>query len=169
MKGKCRFTLRAQRFFAKNRKDFYLNFSAFFAMYFLSGLCVNLYYFLYLQNMKAARIGIDILFTLFLLICIGVHVVGLATHYSDEPVYSHCIHLLSYCLCLYALLRKGIPYRALIYFLAAVYPFLYHGNCAWMSYTLHGRLNPVCILVVVLMPLIGFWIWRQGSNLPGKR
>lgn len=139
-----------------------MNFTALLALHFLSGLCVNLYYFSYLQNMKLLRITIYVLFTLFLLICIGVHVVGLTTHFSDEPVYSHIIHLISYCVCLYALLRS-MPYRALIYALAAVYPFLYHGNCAWMSYTLHGRLNPICILVVVLMPLIGVWIWRQGS------
>jgi|GEM_PF-2518442 hypothetical protein len=112
--------------------------------------------------MKALSLTINILFTLFLLICIGVHVAGLATHYSDEPVYSHVIHLTSYCICLYALLRP-IPYRTLIYVLAAVYPFLYHANCAYRHYTLQGKLSPVCILVVVLMPLIGVWIWKQGS------
>ena len=115
--------------------------------------------------MKAIRITINILFGLFLLICIGVHITGLVTHYSDEPVYSHIIHLVSYCMCLYALLR-AIPMRTLIYGLAAVYPFLYHANCAWMSYSLHDKLNPICILVVVLMPLIGVWIWKQSSLNP---
>jgi cytochrome bd-type quinol oxidase subunit 2 len=112
--------------------------------------------------MKATRLLVNILFTLFLLICIGVHVVGLTTHFSDEPVYSHIIHLISYCLCLYALLRQ-VPYRHFIYLFAAVYPFLYHGRCAWNSYSLHGKLNAVCILVVVLMPLIGAWIWGQSN------
>lgn len=54
--------------------------------------------------------------------------------------------------------------RTLAYTLAAVYPFLYHANCAWNSYTLHDKLNGICILVVIMMPLIGVWIWNQ-SNL----
>ena len=115
--------------------------------------------------MKPLQLTIHGLFIVFLLICIGVHVTGLVTHYSDEPVYSHIIHLISYCVCLYALLR-AIPMRTLIYVLAAVYPFLYHANCAWMSYSLHGRLNPICILVVILMPLIGVWIRKQSSLNP---
>src|ERR1700722_1316092 len=107
----------------------------------------------FIQKRQRARLTANILFTIFLIICIAVHVVGLATHYSNEPVYSHIIHLVSYCICLLALLRP-IPYRTLIYCLAAIYPFCYHANCAWVSYTLHDKFNGICILVVVEMPLI---------------
>ena len=119
--------------------------------------------FLYLQNMKGTKLAVTVFFALFLVICIAVHVVGLATHYSDEPVYSHIIHTISYCICLFTLLRP-VAYRTLLYSLAAIYPFCYHANCAWMHYSLQGKLSPICIYVVIMMPLCGVWIWRQ-SNL----
>jgi hypothetical protein len=110
--------------------------------------------------MKAARLIINILFTLFLIICIAVHVVGLATHYSDEPIYSHIIHLVSYCICVFVLLRP-VQYRTLIYCLAAIYPFCYHAHCAWVHYAVQGKFHAVCILVIIEMPLIALWIWKQ--------
>jgi hypothetical protein len=128
-------------------------------------------FFIYLQNMKAVQLTINILFTLFLIICIAVHVVGLCvaghlftitSRVSDEPVYSHIIHMVSYCVCLFVLLRP-IKYRTLIYCLAAIYPFCYHAHCAWVSYTVHDKFNAICILVIIEMPLIALWIWKQAS------
>jgi hypothetical protein len=126
---------------------------------------------LYLQNMKAAQLIVNILFTIFLIICIAVHVVGLcvaghlftlSSPISDEPAYSHIIHLVCYCICLFALLRP-IKYRTLVYCLAAIYPFYYHAHCAWVSYTVHHEFNAICILVIIEMPLIALWIWKQGN------
>ena len=112
--------------------------------------------------MKPTKLIITLLFALFLLICIGVHIVGLVTKYSDEPIYSHIIHTICYCTCLFALIRP-LRYRTEIYSVAAVYPFLYHANCAWMHYSLQGKLHPICILVIILMPLIAAWIWSQTN------
>lgn len=110
--------------------------------------------------MQMVKSILNILFGLFLVICIGVHVYGLASPFSDEPVASHIVHLVSYCLCLFALL-KAFKYSAVLYALAAIYPFCYHLHCAIMDFNLHGRLNPICILVVVLMPVIGWWILQR--------
>jgi len=112
--------------------------------------------------MKATRITITTLFTIFFLICIGVHLVGLFTRYSDEPVISHIVHTISYSVCLLTLL-KPLRLRTLLYSSAAVYPFLYHANCAWVNYSVYGKLNPICILVVVMMPLCALWIWKQNN------
>jgi hypothetical protein len=110
--------------------------------------------------MKAARLTANILFTLFLIICIAWHVVALAMHLENDPVYVHLVFLVCYGICLLALLRP-IKYRTIIYCLAAIYPFYYHAHCAWVSYTVHDKFNTICILVVVEMPLIALWIWKQ--------
>jgi hypothetical protein len=112
--------------------------------------------------MKAAQLIVNFLFITFLFICIGVHVYGLARRFNDESIPSHIIHLVSYCVCLLALLRP-IQYRTLIYCLAAIYPFCYHAHCAWVSYTVHDKFNAICILVIIEMPLIALWIWKQSS------
>jgi hypothetical protein len=110
--------------------------------------------------MKAARLTANILFTIFLIICIAWHVVALAKHLESDPVYVHIVFLICYSVCLFTLLRP-IKYRTLIYCLAAIYPFYYHVHCAWVSYTVHDKFNSICILVVVEMPLIALWIWKQ--------
>ena len=118
--------------------------------------------FIYLQNMKNVPVVITVLFSTFFVIFIGVHVVGLTTRFSDEPVYSHIIHTICYGICLYTIIRP-IKHRTLLYSIAAVYPFLYHLNCAWTHYTLQGKISPICSLVVVLMPLGTMWLWNQSN------
>lgn len=110
---------------------------------------------------------IDVIFRrlmiLFLIICLGVHVVGLARPFSSEPVWSHIVHLVSYCLCLYCVVSPP-QIGWLLYTIGAIYPFVYHARCAWSQYTLYGHLAAICILVVVLMPAGG---WLVGSRKAG--
>ena len=101
-----------------------------------------------------------ILFAIFLVICIGVHVYGLFKPITHETTASHLIHIASYSLCLLTFLAP-VQGRIIIYSLAAIYPFAFHAHCAWVSLADNGQLNGICILVVVMMPLGAFWIWKQ--------
>ena len=102
------------------------------------------------------------LMTLFLLICIGVHVAGLLHPFSSEPTWSHIVHTISYCLCLYSVIRPA-QISWLLYTIGAIYPFMYHARCAWTQYTMYQQLSAICILVVVLIPA-GVWLTRQAKT-----
>jgi len=103
------------------------------------------------------------LFALFLAICVGVHLYGLGAHFTDESNASHIIHIASYALCLFALLKR-VDFRLAIYFVGSLYPFFYHANCAWNTFYLQHTLNGICLLVVVLLPLIGVFIGKQNRS-----
>lgn len=106
------------------------------------------------------------LLTVFLLICIGVHVYGLFTHFNDESDLSHVVHLLSYSLCLFAFV-KPVKHRLFLYLAGLVYPFAYHALCLGKTYSQQHAVNYVCLLVVVLLPAMAYWIWLEG-NIPRK-
>ncbi len=93
-----------------------------------------------------------ILLSLFLVVCIAVHVLGLIYHPTQESNLSHIAHLVSYSLCLLCCLRP-LPYANWIYVTATVYPFVYHGICAYESLTKLGKPNWICFLVIILLPL----------------
>lgn len=112
--------------------------------------------------MKAPRIVITILFALFFLPAIGVHVYGLFVPITQESTVSHIIHIISYSICFIALLR-ALPYRLLLYSLAAVYPFLFHANCFFTPLLQQQRFNWVCLLVIVMLPLGGIWISKSNE------
>jgi hypothetical protein len=101
---------------------------------------------------------VKILFGSFFAFCIGIHVYGLIIPFYTETVLSHVIHILSYTLCLYTVL-KNVNHRLLLFILGAVYPFLFHASCAWNTFSTHHTLNTVCLLVVFLLPLAGIWLW----------
>ena len=90
---------------------------------------------------------------------------GLATHFNKESNLSHVVHLLSYGICFFTFL-KAVKFRLPLYLLAAIYPFAYHANCAWMTYSQLGKLNGVCLYVVVMLPLGAFWILSQREEAP---
>lgn len=96
----------------------------------------------------------------FLAICLAVHIAGLLRPFSSEPTWSHLVHLLSYALCLYCVIRP-MQLAWVIYTIGTIYPFLYHAPCAWTQYSEHGQLSIVCILVVVLLPA-GGWLVRPS-------
>jgi hypothetical protein len=110
--------------------------------------------------MKVFNLIIRALFSIFLAICIGVHIYGLLTHFNNESNASHVVHLISYSLCFYAFL-KPINYRLALYSFGSIYPFLYHAHCAWLSYAQYSKWNGVCILVVVMLPLGALWVWQE--------
>jgi hypothetical protein len=118
--------------------------------------------------MKTLSLIFKYYLALFLVICLGVHVYGLYTHYSNETTQSHITHLVSYSLCLLAVLVK-LRYRFLVYSFASVYPFLYHANCAWAGYINAGRLNPICIYVVIMMPLGMLWVLTEAGDKPANQ
>lgn len=98
---------------------------------------------------------------LFLIICLAVHAIGLIRPFSTEPVWSHIVHLISYALCMYGILRTART-GWLLYTVGAIYPFIYHARCAWSQYTDRHELSGICILVVVLIPA-GWWLVRRET------
>jgi uncharacterized membrane protein HdeD (DUF308 family) len=103
------------------------------------------------------------LFAVFFLIAALVHVYGLIYHNTNESNSSHIIHLLSYSVAMLTVVNPKKYYFA-VYAIAAIYPFYYHLACAWQTYNEMGKLNPICILVVILMPLIGAWVYKIVKN-----
>ena len=95
---------------------------------------------------------LKIVMILFLLICIGVHLKGILSPFSDEPTWSHIVHLVSYSICLISIARP-FPMAMMTYTFGAIYPFIYHARCVWTQHELYQRWSPICILVVVLMPV----------------
>ena len=95
-----------------------------------------------------------ILFSLFLTICVVVHIVGLIKPYTAEPAWSHVLHMVSYTLCLGVLLLNFYSNK-ILFFLGAVYPMYYHLSCLLHSSDMPSII--ICSLVVLLLPLIG---WR---------
>lgn len=122
-----------------------------------SGRGIRIYYF---SNMNTF---LKVFFALFLVVCIGVHVYGLFVPFTTESTASHITHLLSYSLCLFALLTK-FNIRLAVYFVGALYPFYYHANCAWNTFQAQHTLNIVCWLVVILLPLIGGFIAKENRS-----
>lgn len=112
------------------------------------------------------KIVLKVLLALFLVICVGVHVYGLFTHFNDESDLSHIVHLLSYSLCLFTFLRP-VKYRLWLYLAGLPYPFVYHALCLGRTYNEHQTVNYICLLVVVLLPAMAYWIWLEG-NAPRK-
>lgn len=109
---------------------------------------------------------IKTLLAVFLVVCVGVHVYGFFIHFNNESDLSHVIHLLSYSLCLFTFL-KPVQYRVWLYFAGLVYPFVYHALCLGNTYHEHRTVNYVCLLVVVLLPAMAYWIWLE-ENAPRK-
>ncbi len=113
--------------------------------------------------MNALRLTLKILFAFFLSICVLVHVAGLFTHVSDESVLSHLIHITTYGACLFIALRPtGQP--AIIFPVAALYPFFFHARCAVIPLIEEQRYNAICWLVVFMLPLISWWVWVERSD-----
>lgn len=111
--------------------------------------------------MKPLEIVVKILFALFFIPAIGVHVYGLIHPFTDESIPSHIIHVLSYSICFYTFLRP-MKYRLALYGLAAIYPFAYHANCFFSHLLQQNKFTPVCLLVIVMMPMGAVWIkWRK--------
>jgi hypothetical protein len=102
-------------------------------------------------------------FAIFLLIAALVHVYGLAYNDTSESTLSHIVHLVSYLVALFTVL-KSFKFHVIIYVAAAIYPFYYHLACAVETYNNTGALNAICILVVILMPLIGGWLFKTSSE-----
>ena len=103
------------------------------------------------------------LLVVFLVICIGVHVYGLFTHFNNESDLSHTVHLLSYALCLYSFVQPA-KHRLLLYLTGLVYPFIYHALCLGKTYNELHSVNSVCLLVVVLLPAMAYWILLEEKS-----
>jgi hypothetical protein len=97
----------------------------------------------------------------FFAIAIAVHIYGLIYPYSSEPVASHIAHLLSYSVCLFAVL-KPIKRAHFIYFLAALYPIYYHAGCARNA---DGSFNAICVFVVVFMTAVTAWMFYKNRSV----
>jgi hypothetical protein len=109
------------------------------------------------------KTAIKILISLFLAICIGVHIYGLFYHPFPESDLSHVIHLASYSLCLYSLL-SDIKFRFLLYSLGALYPFIYHANCFINQLVELHKFHPICFQVISILPIGAYWIFLQRKK-----
>ena len=105
---------------------------------------------------------LKILLASFLAICVAVHIIGLFYPVSNEPVWSHIAHVVGYGLCLLAFLKR-LKYGIFLYLLGMWYPFFFHARCAWDSYN-SGQLSAICILVVIMLPAIGYRVWLHGKE-----
>jgi len=113
--------------------------------------------------MKIASLLFKIWLVLFFIICLGVHIYGLYSHFNNESNTSHLVHLLSYTLCLLAAVVK-LRNRPLVYLLTAFYPFAYHAHCAWVSLIDFQKLNGICIYVAIMMPLGLLWVVSDSNK-----
>lgn len=107
----------------------------------------------------AERVGVG-LFSVFLMFCAGVHVYGLFVPFNSESMASHIIHLLSYLLCLYSFYGRG-GYSNWMYLAGMIYPVAFHALCAYSTYIQQQRINGVCVLVVLALPLA--WLWMISN------
>lgn len=105
---------------------------------------------------------LKILLATFLAICVAVHIIGFFYPVSNEPMWSHALHVAGYGLCLFTLL-KPVMHGIFLYLLGMLYPFFFHARCAWQSYN-SGHLSAICILVVIMLPLIGYRVWLHGKE-----
>jgi hypothetical protein len=117
---------------------------------------------LYIQFMKTVRLITTTLFVLFFVPAIAVHFIGLFKHITDESTASHLIHVFSYSLCLYTILF-AVKHRLSLYAIGAVYPFLFHANCFLTPLLQQNKISPICLLVIVMLPLGALWI-RKGMH-----
>lgn len=113
--------------------------------------------------MKYQNTGFKVLFSLFLVICIAVHIYGLLTRFSDESIPSHIVHILSYSLCLFAFLYP-VKYRLIIYLFGAVYPVAYHANCFFTQLIYQGKFNSICFMVIFILPLTAIILLKNEKR-----
>lgn len=113
--------------------------------------------------MNALRLTLKTLFALFLSICVLVHVAGLFTHVSEESVFSHITHIITYGTCLLIAIRPT-KQPAIIFPVAALYPFFFHARCAVIPLIEEQRYNAICWLVVFMLPLISWWVWVERND-----
>ncbi len=96
----------------------------------------------------------------FFAIAIAVHIYGLLYPFSSESTASHIAHLLSYSVCLFAVL-KHIKRAHFIYFIAAMYPIYYHAGCARNA---EGSFNAICVFVVLFMSAVTIWMFYNNRS-----
>lgn len=106
---------------------------------------------------------LKILLAAFLAICVAVHIIGFFYPVSDEPMWSHAVHTVSYGLCLFAFLTR-LKYGIFLYLLGMLYPFFFHARCAWHSFSMYAQFNAICVLVVILLPAIGYQVWQYRKQ-----
>jgi len=104
------------------------------------------------------------IFALFFFICIGVHVYGLLIPFSSETILSHLVHILSYGLCLWAVVGGQLTLshpnaKVFIYGLGSIYPLFIHVPCTFSAFA-NGGVNWVCLLVIIFIPA-GFLAVRR--------
>lgn len=103
-----------------------------------------------------------ILLAMFLAICVAVHIIGFFYPVSNEPMWSHTVHILSYGLCLFTFLKR-IKHGVFLYLAGMLYPFFFHARCAWLSFN-EGHTSAICVLVVIMLPAIGYQVWLKGKE-----
>lgn len=117
--------------------------------------------------MNPLRLILKILFSFFFTVSVLVHIIGLIKPFSDEPVFSHIIHIVSYSICLFMTIRAG-KHPLVLFLAAALYPFLFHSYCAIMPWIEEQRFSPICWMVVFTIPIAALWQWAERNENTGS-
>ena len=105
---------------------------------------------------------LKILLTIYLLLAVLLHVYDFFSGLTEEGLFSHLLHLLSYGLSAF-LLWFRLPWNGGLMVLACLYPFGYHLHCA-LQQAAEGEIAWICLLVVLLQPLLLLVFFRQRSG-----
>jgi hypothetical protein len=108
------------------------------------------------------KLTVNILFSVFFAIAIGVHVYELKVS-NTQPFWWHCIYFLTYGVCWWMIFSKNI-YRDKIYAFTALFPFITHIYYGYQHMHALDKEFWICLLVCVLLPLGFFWIKKATAN-----
>lgn len=101
-----------------------------------------------------------IFLVLFFITAVAVHVIGLVKPFSPETPLSHIVHVASYGLCLFTILRR-INFGTIMYAIGSIYPYFIHVRCTYLQYSELNKLNAICIYTVIML-IVGFiFLWKE--------
>jgi hypothetical protein len=102
---------------------------------------------------------IQIMFSIFFAIAIGVHLHEISTS-NAEPLWWHCIYFLTYGVCWWMIFSKN-KNSSSIYLWMAIFPFVTHIYYGYQHLQSLDSSFWVCVIVCVLLPLGFIWLRKE--------
>lgn len=99
---------------------------------------------------------IQILFSIFFAISIGVHIYYVL-HHDNKPFWWHSIYYITYGVCWWMIFSTN-KNRSIIYLLMAIFPFATHAYYGYLHIQTLDATFWVCVIVCVLLPMGFIWI-----------
>ena len=100
---------------------------------------------------------INVLFSIFFIIAIGVHIYNVAIQPDGNPFWWHGIYFITYGICWWMVFSR-INYRSLLYASMAIFPFITHFYYGYKHLVLLDSTFWICFIVCILLPLGFFWV-----------